>query len=243
MSDARMPDAADALRRFADAPDQASDSAAALVHSHGPHLDPIAVHQTCGIGPRQQQRPRGIVRDHEHVAVGAAPDESREPFGFACGGEPLGAHDRLPIAYHRGEPLFQGVALRLGTHSEPLRQALRTQRFGRLRQVLEQQFTARDRVLVALSLELEVRILGTPIARLVGNRLGLLRRARIVAATACHGLEIPRNSEEREVNSFAPPAPAGLAISSPTSNTPGRSPPNRRARTDRCRRGRARRAR
>ena len=183
-------------------------AAAALVHSDGAHLDPIAVHQTRRVGPRQQQRPRGIIRYHEHVAVGAASHEPRQTLGFAGGGKSLRPLDRLPVAHHGGEALRQGVALLVGTHSEALRQALRAQRLGCLREVLEQQLTARDRIVVALLLELEVRILGTPIARLVARLVGiwpgLLWRARIFAAAACHGLEIPRNRKMREVNSFAP---------------------------------------
>ena len=206
---ARVPDAADPLGRIADAADQARDSAPALVHADGQHLDRDRCASELAVSARASssgaEPSSGITstspleRPRTRPASRSASPAVANPFG------PSIACPSRTIAARR---LARASRSRVGAHPEALREARRGQRLGRLREVLEQELAARDRMRVALLLELEIRILGAPIARLVarlvGIRPGLLWRARIFAAAACHGLEIPRNRKMRAVNSFAP---------------------------------------
>src|SRR5450631_837943 len=81
-----MPNAADKLRRIADALDQSSDTPAAFVHSDGEHFDPVVVHQSRGIDPSQNQGRRSVIRQHEDVAISTAANAARDTLAFACRG-------------------------------------------------------------------------------------------------------------------------------------------------------------
>ena len=163
-----VPDAADARRRIGRAADQARDAPSAFVHADGEHLDAVAVHQRRRVGARQHQGRRTVVRHHQHFAVGAAAHPARHPLALARGRKAVRPLDRLAVAHHRRQTFREASRCASVCKPEPLGEARRGQRLGRLRQVLEQQLAARDGIRVAHLLELEIRILAR------ANRGGLL---------------------------------------------------------------------
>ena len=133
----RAPDAADARWCIADALDQSRDPAPALVHADGENLDAVAVHQRRGIGARQHQGRRTVVRHHQHLAAGAPAHPARHPFSLAGRREAVRPLDRLAVAHHGGESFRQGVALRAAVQAEAFGEACRGQGLRRLRQMLQ----------------------------------------------------------------------------------------------------------
>ena len=150
---ARAPDAADPRRRVADAADQARDASAALVHADGENLDPVAMHERRRVRLRQYQGRGTVIGHDQHVAVGPAAHPPGHTLAFARRGEAVRPLDGLAVAHHRSQALAQGFALRSGVQAQPLGEARRGQGFRRLRQMLEQQFTARDGIRVSGFLE------------------------------------------------------------------------------------------
>ncbi len=150
---AGVPDARRYRRRIADAADQARDAPAAFIHADGEHLDAVAVHQRCGIGARQHQRRRAVVRHHQHIAVGAAAHPAGDALALARRGKAVRALDGLAVAHHGGKPFGERVALCARLQAQALGEPRSRQRLRRLRQMLEQQFAAGDRVCVARLLE------------------------------------------------------------------------------------------
>ena len=157
------PDAADARGRVADPPDQACDSPSALVDADGKHFDAVAVHERCGIGARQHQGRRAVIRYHQHFAAGAPAHPTCHPFAFAGGRKAVWSFDGLPVAYHRRQALGERFALRRCVQPQPFGEARGGQRLRGLRQMLQQQFAAGDGIGVARLLQLQVRILAAPV--------------------------------------------------------------------------------
>lgn len=187
---AGVENAPDLLRPVAGALDEARDAAAAVVHANRQHFDPVVVHQGGGIGARQGQRRRTIVRKHQHVAVGAAAHPSRHALALSGGREARRTLDGLSVAHHRCEAFGQRVTLFVGVQSEPLREPRGGQGFRRLRQMLEQQFAARDRIGIAQFFELEIRILTAPV-RLFRGAVRGIGSARVFWTTSCHRISTP----------------------------------------------------
>ncbi len=103
---------------------------------------------------RQHQRRRAVIRHHQHVAVGAAAHSAGHAFALARRGKSIRPLDRLAIAHHCRETLGERLALRAGLQAETLGEARRGQRLGRLRQMFQQQLTARDGIRVSRFLQL-----------------------------------------------------------------------------------------
>jgi hypothetical protein len=175
------PDAADPAGGIARALDQPRNAPAALVHPHGQHFRAVVMHQRGGVGARQHQRCGTVVRQHQDIAIGPSADAARHAFAVARRGEPVRTLDGLAVAHHRGQALRQGIALPVAVDAETLRQARRRQRLGSLRQMLQQEFAARDRLRIPQFLEFEVRVLGPPI---VCMAVGAVPRASLTAS--CH---------------------------------------------------------
>ncbi len=148
-----VPDAADALGRVADAADQARHASPAVVDADRTHLDPIVVHQGRAVGACENQGRRCIVGHDQHFAARAAADPARNALGFGRGAVALLAVQRLAVSHHCRESFAERIALRIGVQAEPLREARGAQGLGRVSQMLEQQFAARDRLRVAGFLE------------------------------------------------------------------------------------------
>ena len=69
---------------------------------------------------------------HQHVAVGASANATRDPFAVARDREPVGTFDGLAVAHHRAQALCQRVALCVGVQSQSFGKARRAQRLRRL---------------------------------------------------------------------------------------------------------------
>src|ERR1700722_18368718 len=108
---AGMPDSADQRRRIADALDQSRNAPAALVHADGKHLDAIVVHQGRGVGPRQYQGRRTVIRYHQHIAVRTAANPPRDALAITRDRESIGSFDGLAIAHHGTQALDERLTL------------------------------------------------------------------------------------------------------------------------------------
>jgi len=146
---AGMEDSANQRRRIADALDESCNAPAALIHADGQHLDAIVVHQGRGIGSRQYQRRRAVIRYYQHIAVRTAANPPRDALAIARNRESVGSLDCLAIAHHGAQAFDERLTLRIGAHSQSLGEPRCAQRFRRLTQVLQQQFAARNRIGVA----------------------------------------------------------------------------------------------
>ncbi len=146
---AGVPDPADQRRRIADALDQPRYAPAALIHSHSEHFDAIVVHQSRGVGARQYQRRRAVIRHHQYIAIGAAAHASRDPLAIAGDREAIRPFNGLAIAHHGGQAFGERLTLRVRAHPQALGEPRGAQRFRRLAQMLQQQFAARNRIGVA----------------------------------------------------------------------------------------------
>ena len=124
--------AADVRGGILGAPDEPRNPATAVVHAHGQYFHPVVVHQRGGVGPRQHQRRRTIIRNHEHIAVGTAAHAAGHPLALARDGEAVRALDGLPVAHHGGQALGQRLALPVGVDTQPFGKPHRGQRLGRL---------------------------------------------------------------------------------------------------------------
>ena len=144
-----MPDSADQSRRIADALNQPRNAPAAFIHTDREHLHAIALHQGRGVGSRQHQRRRSVIRQHQHIAVRASANAPRDPLAVAGDRETIGPFNCLAIAHHGAQAFTQRLTLRLGIQTQSLGKPRRAQGFRRLAQMLQQQFTARNRIGVA----------------------------------------------------------------------------------------------
>ena len=133
--------------------DQRTLAPAARIEPADAHRGPVAMHQLAHLAEGQEHIVPAAIRTEEAESVPMAGDRAHDQREAVEQQILLRAvQEQLAVAQHRAEALGQRLAHAGLAHFQPLAQRIEAERLARLRQRLEDELAARDRVLVTARL-------------------------------------------------------------------------------------------
>jgi len=153
-----------------------------VVHTHHAAEHSVAVQHAAHLPRREEEVAALVVRNEEPEAVGMTDHAPPDQVGLVhrqVGTAPVAQHLTVPL--HRAKPSAQGLEVLLAVDPDPCGDLLEGQRITRLGQAIQDQFPARDGVLVLLCLAFEIRIDRRTAAAFSGHSLHSLIRPGVLS--------------------------------------------------------------